>query len=111
MNFADLLRKEAGRMAATLKKSLPGVMDEKRHLERSQPESWHTERLAFLTREEHAGLSGPARLAAYKPNMTIHPDCPYCWMLEGRHMALMPDLGSPGTVACPRCGGRYIEWL
>lgn len=110
MSLAGLLRREAGQMAANLKKSLPGVMDEKTRLERSQPQSWHAERLAFLTREEHAGLSGPARLAAYKPDMTMHPDCPYCWMLGGRHMPLMPA-GSPGTVACPHCGGRYIEWL
>lgn len=98
-------------MAATLKKHLPGVVDEKRRLERSQPQSWHAERLAFLTKEEHAGLNGPARLAAYKPDTAIHPDCPYCWMLEGRHMPLIPDLGSPGTAACSNCGGRYIEWL
>lgn len=111
MSLAEMLRKEAGQMAATLRKSLPGITDEKRRLERSPSQSWHVARLAFLTREEHAGVSGPARLAAYKPDMTIHPDCPYCWMLEGRHMPLMPDLGSPGTVACPHCGGRYIEWL
>jgi hypothetical protein len=111
MSLARLLRKEAGQMAANLRKALPGVIEEKGRLERSQPQSWHAERLACLMREEHAGLSGPARLAAYKPDMTIHPDCPYCWMLAGRHMPLMPELGSPGTVACPHCGGRYIEWL
>jgi len=111
MTLADLLRNEAGQMAATLKKHLPRVVDEKRRLERSQPQSWHAERLALLTKEEHAGLNGPTRLAAYKPDMAIHPDCPYCWMLEGRHTPLMPDLASPGTVACPHCGGRYIEWL
>jgi|GEM_PF-6671941 len=110
MSLADLLRREAGQMAATLKKSLPGVMDEKRRLEGSQQQSWHIERLAFLTREVHTGLSGPARLAAYKPDMTRRPDCPYCWMLEGRHMPLMPDFASPGIIACPHCGGRYIEW-
>jgi hypothetical protein len=111
MSLAEMLRKEAGQLAATLRKGLPGITDEKRRLELSPYQSWHVARLAFLTKEEHAGVSGPARLAAYKPDMTIHPDCPYCWMLEGRHMPLMPDLGSPGTVACPHCGGRYIEWL
>ena len=111
MGLADLLRKEAGQMAATLKRGLSGVIDERRQLERSQPQYWHAERLAFLAKEEHAGLNGPARLAAYRPDMTTYPDCPYCWMLEGRHMPLRPDFGSPGTVACPHCGGRYIEWL
>ncbi len=110
MSFADLLRKEASRMAETLKKGLPDVIDEKGRLERSQPQSRHAERLARLAKEEHVGLSGPERLAAYKPDMTIDPECPYCWMLEGRHMPLKADPGSPGTVACPHCGGRYIEW-
>ena len=111
MSLADLLRKEAGQMATALKRGLSGVIDEERRLKRSQPQSWHSERLAFLAKEKNAGLSGPARLAAYNPDMTEHPDCPYCWMLEGRQMALVPDLGSPGTIACPHCGGRYIEWL
>jgi hypothetical protein len=111
MSFADLLLREAGQMAATLKKSLPGVIDEKRRLERSQPQSGHAERLAFLTREAQTGLSGPARLAAYQPDTTRHPDCPYCWMIKGRHVPLLPALGSPGIVACRHCGGRYIEWL
>jgi hypothetical protein len=111
MTFAEMLRKEAGQMAATLRRGLPGITDEKRRLERSPSRSSHVARLAFLKREEHTGVSGPARLAAYKPDMTTHPDCPYCWMLEGRHTPLMPDLGSPGTIACQLCGGRYIEWL
>lgn len=111
MSLADLLRREAGQMAATLRRGLPRVMDEKKRLERSQPQSWHAERLAFLAREAHAGLSGRARLAAYKPEMTTRPDCPYCWMLEGRRMPLLPEPGSVGTVTCLQCGGRYVEWL
>lgn len=111
MSLALLLRKEAGRMAANLRKGLPGVIEEKKRLKRSQSRSRHVERLASLTRDEHAGLSGPVRLAAYKPDMMKSPDCPYCWMLDGKHMSLVPDFESPGTVACPHCGGRYIEWL
>jgi len=111
MSLVDLLLKEAGQMAANLKKGLPQVVEEKRRLETSPRESWHAERLAFLGREEQAGLGGPDRLAAYTPALTTHPDCPYCWMLEGKHMPLMADLGSPGTISCPHCGGRYIEWL
>jgi hypothetical protein len=111
MSFTDLLRREAARMAETLKKGLPNIIDEKGRLERSQPQAWHAARLALLAREERAGLSGPERLAAYTPDTTINPECPYCWMLEGRHMPLKADPRSPGTVACPHCGGRYIEWF
>ena len=111
MSLAELLRKEAGHMAANLKRALPRVVEEKIRLEKSPLESWHAERLAFLGKEEHAGVNAPGRFAAYKPEKAEHPDCPYCWMLEGKHMALMPDLASVGTIACPHCGGRYIEWL
>lgn len=61
-----------------------------------------------VKREQEAGFMGSVRLEIYRLELLRHPPfCPYCWMPNGRRMALKPTLAEVEALGCEVCGSAY----
>lgn len=106
MGIGYRLRADAELMANSLKRELPSTMFELQEL--SQHQGRHTSKLETLIREQEAVAAAEGRLEQYKPHLHQRPlECPYCWIIDGRHSVLAPVPGPIHAICCERCGCEY----
>lgn len=106
MSIGYRLRAEAELMANSLKQELPSTTFELQEL--SQRSGQYTSKQELLIREQEAAAAAESRLDQYKPHLHQRPlECPYCWIIEGKHSILAPVPGPTHAIRCERCGCEY----
>lgn len=106
MSIGYRLRAEAELMASSLKQDLSSSVFELQQLYH-RPEQY-TSKLEILIREQEATAAAESRLDQYQPHLHQRPlECPYCWIIEGKHSVLTPVPGPTHAISCERCGCEY----